>query len=151
MIAISCFCGATTVQFPAIEANPIFPVWLVVATAVSAFLIPVVLARAIWGDARYDAGRVWSIASCYFVACFALSIALGVFPALITPPATPVQLADVRWWLGLSAVLVVVVVAYGVVWPAGSWTFDRPLDLPAALCFGVLWGLAKRNFFFLFG
>ena len=122
------------------------PVWLVLIMLAS-LVLAVVLARRRWGNSRYDAVRAWRIAACYFAACFALSLATGVLPRLLTAPATQAQLADGRWWLGLVVVLAIVAIAYGVVWPAGTHTHGRKRDLPAELSFGLLWGLSEGQLF----
>lgn len=130
-----------------IELQPVLPVWLAILLAAAALLVLAMLARAKWGQARYDVARAWGLAGCYFSVCFAISGALGVLPALFTSSSTWAQLVDARWWLGLSAVLAIVIIAYGFVWPAGTQTHGRRRDLPAALCFGTLWGLSEGQLF----
>lgn len=132
--------------FEETAAGPLAPVWLASFMAVVLVVTPA-LARKRWGNVRHDAARAWRIAASYFSACFALSIAMGVLPGLITAPATQAQLADSRWWIGVMAVLAIVIIAYGIVWPAGTNTHGRARDLPAELCFGVLWGLSEGQLF----
>lgn len=131
----------------AIQVNPILPVWLILALAFAAFVIPIIVSRMLWGDARYEAKRAWCLAGIYFMVCLALSIVLGVFPALVAIPVAAEQLADMRWWAGLLVVLAIVIVAYGIVWPIGTQTHGRPQNLPVTLGFGILWGVSEGQLF----
>ncbi len=45
------------------------------------------------------------------------------------------------------AALVVVVVGYWVIWPRGTLTHGRPLNLPAVMVFGVAWGVSEGLLF----
>lgn len=130
--------------------QPLLSVWVTTPLAAVAFVVSVATARTRWRNVRYDAVRAWRMAGCYFSVCFALSIAMGVLPELIAVPATQAQLAEGRWWLGLMTVLAIVVIAYGLVWPAGTKTHGRKRDLPAALSFGLLWGLSEGQLFLCF-
>ena len=77
-------------------------------------------------DARY------ARASAYFLACLVLA-AVGGVPGHLgwSAPA----------WAVVGC-LVLEVVAYGVVWPIGTYTLDRPKDW-ASTAFGAVWGLCE--------
>lgn len=69
-------------------------------------------------------------AAAYFGAC--LAVALAVRPSLsLDAPVLPVV-----------GCLLLVLVAYGVVWPLGTVTLGRPRD-PASTAFGLVWGACE--------
>lgn len=69
-------------------------------------------------------------AAAYFGLC--LLVALAVRPSLsLDAPVLPV-----------IGSLALVVVAYGLVWPRGTVTLDRPRD-PVSTVFGLVWGVCE--------
>ena len=73
----------------------------------------------------------WRRALAWFACCLAVSGASGVLADLGDLEAAV---------LPTLGALAVVVVAYGVVWPIGTYTLDRPRD-PVSTWFGVAWGV----------
>jgi hypothetical protein len=73
----------------------------------------------------------------YFAACLLAGVVSGV----------TADLADVHHGSPVAvslAVLVLEVVAYGVVWPIGTYALDRPKDW-VSTAFGVVWGLCEAQ------
>jgi hypothetical protein len=73
---------------------------------------------------------VWRRAAAYFAACLVLA-------ALVRP--------DLGWdapALVVVGCLLLEVVAYGVIWPIGTYTLDRPRDWVSP-AFGLVWGVCE--------
>lgn len=99
-------------------------------------------------DNRYSAQLAWLRGGLYFCSCFLISWATGVFKTIVRSPlATSDQIGNGWWWLATAVCLLVVVVAYAIIWPKGTLTHGRPLDLTAVIPFGVLWGLSEGQLF----
>ena len=96
----------------------------------------------------YDPKRAWLIAIAYFAACVAIATLSGVLPGVLAAPlATPEQLAS-PWWLAhTGACLAVIIVAYGVIWPIGTFTDGRTLHPLLAPAYGFAWGLCQGLWF----
>ena len=54
------------------------------------------------------------------------------------------------WLAGAFICLVVVLIGYLLVWPKGTLAHGRTLHLPAALIFGIVWGLSEGQLFLSF-
>jgi hypothetical protein len=83
----------------------------------------------------------WSRAFVYIGCCWLVSLATGTWERIVSnPPVTAEQLADPTWVLWTVACVVLIVVAYPVVWARWTLTFDRPRRLPTQVLFGLAWG-----------
>ena len=93
----------------------------------------------------------WIRAGIYFCACYLISVASGVFDALVSNPVvTPEQLADTGWRLWTGGLFLLVIVAYWVIWARYTLRFERRLDVIPQTIFGLLWGLASGMLFLSF-
>jgi hypothetical protein len=72
-------------------------------------------------------------AGLYFAFCLAVSAATGVMQDLGDRDAP---------WLPVLGCLVLITVAYGVIWPIGTYTLDRPRDWVSPI-FGLVWGFCE--------
>lgn len=96
----------------------------------------------------YNPRAAWLQAGLYFGACFALSWATGVLPAVLSQPlATPANLQDPIWLAFTALCIAVEYIAYVLIWPRGTLTHGRKLHWPALLTFGLLWGLSEGQLF----
>ena len=75
----------------------------------------------------------YSRAGIYFASCLAISAVAGVLQDLGDHDAP---------WLAIAGCLVLEVVAYGVIWPIGTFTLDRPRDWVSPV-FGLVWGFCE--------
>lgn len=92
----------------------------------------------------YHPPLAWLRAGLFFCAALAAGIESGALPVVLSQPvATPGQLADPLWWTATVGYLLFVIVAYGVIWPRGTFTDDRQLHALLAPAFGLVWGLCQ--------
>ena len=77
----------------------------------------------------------WLRAGGYFAVCLVVSALTGVLWDLGDTGAAV---------LPTLGCLVVVTVAYGVIWPIGTFTLDRPRD-PVSAVFGLVWGFCEAQ------
>ena len=90
----------------------------------------------------------WTRAGIYFCACYLAAIATGTFDVLLsTPAATREQLDSTEWRLWVVGLVLLVTVAYWVVWARYTLRFDRHLDVLPQAAFGLLWGTASGLLF----
>lgn len=75
----------------------------------------------------------WRRAGVYFACCLVVSALTGVLADLGDLDAAV---------LPTAACLLVVLVAYGLVWPRGTFVLDRPRD-PVSALFGLVWGFCQ--------
>jgi hypothetical protein len=121
--------------------------------ALIALALSIMLGVRLWGRSRalpsgYNAELAWLRAGLYFCACFLISRATGVLPALLgNPLATAEQLADPNWLAFTALCFAVVFTGYYMVWPRGTLTHDRVLHWPAVISFGLLWGVSEGQLF----
>ena len=93
----------------------------------------------------------WLRAGAYFCACLAVSAVTGVLDALLTrSPLGEGGLDDPVFVAALTGCVALELVAYGVIWPRGTFTLDRPRDLPAGGAFGAAWGLTEAQLLLAF-
>ena len=93
-----------------------------------------------------DGVRRWLRAGAYFGGCLVAAALTGVTDALLTGrPLGDGGLDDPVFLGALAGCVLLEVVAYGVVWPLGTYTLDRPRDLAAGIGFGSVWGLAEAQ------
>lgn len=97
--------------------------------------------REVW---RYDPVAAWWRGLTYVTACVALAFAAGTVATILSNPLVlPGQTSSWLWWLVTGAVVAVVLVGYGVVWPWGTRPHGRRIVWPDTLLFGLLWGLGE--------
>lgn len=113
---------------------------LIALLAVVALLGALVVLRG--RDASRSGTSPWWRALGWFSACVLASWATGVLPALLQ--GTPGRSDAAGFWLATAGCLVLVAVAYGLVWPIGTFTLDRPRDL-TSYAFGAVWGLTEAQ------
>jgi hypothetical protein len=77
----------------------------------------------------------WLRAAAYFAVCLVVAAGSGVLPDVLhgVGDADP---------LAVAGLLVLEVVAYGVIWPIGTYVLDRPRDWVSP-AFGLVWGLCE--------
>jgi len=96
----------------------------------------------------YSARLAWLRVLLYGCASTILAIVTGVFALVFTSPlTTATQLADAAWLAFAAACLAVELVAYGVVWRAGTRSYGRARHLRSIALVGVLWGLSEAQVF----
>jgi hypothetical protein len=86
-----------------------------------------------------DGLRRWLRAAAYFSLCVLAAWTTGVLDRVLTGSVTGSG-SGAGFALAVLGCCLVEVVAYGVVWPRGTYTLDRPRDLAAAVPFGLVWG-----------
>ena len=80
----------------------------------------------------------------YFAGCWTVAWVMGVLSTIArTSPVTGDQLESPSWWAFLGLCVLVVIVAYGVIWPIGTETHGRP----QAFGFGLIWGVSEGQLF----
>lgn len=75
----------------------------------------------------------YSRASLYFATCLAISAVAGVLQDLGDHDAP---------WPAIAGCLAIQLVAYGLIWPIGTFTLDRPRDWVSPV-FGLVWGFCE--------
>lgn len=76
----------------------------------------------------------WVRAGIYFAVCLLIGSVSGVLPDAVGDPDP---------W-AVAGCLLLEVVAYGVIWPIGTFTQDRPRDWVSP-AFGLVWGLCEAQ------
>jgi len=92
----------------------------------------------------YNPKLAWMRGGLYFLGCFIVAWATGVFQTITTRPlVTPQQISD-PLWIALSA-LALGTISFGYLywWPRGTVTHGRKLYPLPTLVFGILWGLGE--------
>lgn len=121
--------------------------------ALGALAFGLALAARLWSRSRalpagYHAELAWLRAGLYFGACWLVSWAAGVLPALLDNPlAFPDQLADPGWLAFTALCIAVEIVGYYVIWPRGTLTHGRAVHWPSVMAFGLLWGVSEGQLF----
>ena len=77
----------------------------------------------------------WGRAGAYFAVCLGLAAVSGVLSDVIRGVGDPAPWAVV-------GCLALEVVAYGLIWPIGTYVLDRPRDWVSPV-FGLVWGLCE--------
>ena len=91
-----------------------------------------------------DGVQRWRRAAAYFAGCIALAWLTGVLDKVLTgSPLGTGSWSDPAFVLAVVGCCLIEVIAYGVVWPRGTYTLDRPRDLPAQVPFGLVWGCCE--------
>ncbi|WP_372861671.1 hypothetical protein [Spongiibacter sp.] len=85
----------------------------------------------------------WLRAFIYFGCCFLFAWLSGATEAALATPFIPAAASSSRYWLPLTAALLVfVLIAYWGIWAKWTLRFGRKLDIPAQLLFGLCWGVS---------
>jgi uncharacterized membrane protein len=93
----------------------------------------------------------WLRAGIYFCACYLVAIATGVFEVLLAQPVfSAEQTVQTTWWLWVIGLILLITVAYWVIWARYTLRFDRRRDLMPQVAFGLLWGFASGTLFLSF-
>ncbi len=92
----------------------------------------------------YVARDAWRRAVVYFAACLVLAIATGTVAAVLRDTGADRQ---GNWWMLALAAATVVLVGYGLLWPRGTFTEDRPSRPALQAGFGATWGLCQGLLF----
>lgn len=96
----------------------------------------------------YDARTAWRRATIYFTVCWFVATGTGSLQAVWGRPlATNAQLSDPLWWIWTAVCTAVILVGYGYIWPKGTLTHGRKLNIPAVLIFGFFWGTSEGLLF----
>lgn len=120
-----------------------------VVLAVLALLVLGLLVRRRGRDVRvYDAKLAWLRGGIYFCICILLASASGSLDWVLSHPlASSAHLADPGWILFTAGCVAILFVGYFLVWPRGTVSHGRPLNLLAVVLFGGLWGLSEALLF----
>ena len=96
-----------------------------------------------------DGTRRWLRAAAYFSACLLVSALTGVLDTLLTGPVLG-ESDRAGFGAALAVCVAVELVAYGWIWPIGTYTLDRPRDLPTGIGFGLVWGACEAQLLLAF-
>lgn len=90
----------------------------------------------------------WLRAGIYFCVCLLVAASSGALALVLQRPlATAAQWHDPRWWAYSLLCGAVVVVAYAVIWPRGTFTDGRRAHPLLSLVYGSVWGLCQGLLF----
>ena len=93
---------------------------------------------------RHEPKLAWMRGGLYFLACFIMAWATGVFQTITTRPiVTTEQLTDPLWIAMTVLALGTICFGYLYWWPKGTVTHGRKLYPLPTLAFGILWGLSE--------
>jgi len=86
----------------------------------------------------------WMRGGLYFLGCFILAWATGVFQTITTRPLVTLEQISDPLWIAIS-VLALGTICFGYLywWPKGTVTHGRKLHPLPTLAFGILWGLSE--------
>ncbi len=87
----------------------------------------------------------WLRAGLYGCACLALATTTGALSRLLD--ARHSVSTDIGWWTLTAVCLAVIIIAYGVIWPKGTFTDGRECHPFQVTTFGVLWGMSQGLLF----
>ena len=97
---------------------------------------------------QYDPRLAWLRGGVYFSACMLIARASGAWQAVFNQPlASAANRSDPGWILFSAGCAAILYVGYFLVWPRGTLSHGRRLDIPAVLIFGSLWGLSESLLF----
>jgi len=90
----------------------------------------------------------WLRAIVYFAICLLIGWWSGAAEMIFSQPLATAENLESRGFMPLViACFVVILVGYGYIWPKGTLTHGRPLNLAAVGVFGLLWGLSEGTLF----
>ena len=88
-------------------------------------------------------GASWNRAMIYFSFCNIFTAASGTLEQIFTRPIFPSnQILEASWLIYTLFYFAFVVLAYVVIWPRSTLTFDRKYFLGSEILFGVIWGIS---------
>ena len=88
-------------------------------------------------------GAAWTRALIYFSFCNIFIATSGTLEQIfIRPLFTMEQITNLYWILYLIFCFIFVVIAYVIIWPRSTLTFDRKYYLGSEIVFGVIWGFS---------
>lgn len=98
------------------------------------------------GSTMYDPAGAWRRAGVYFAVCLVIGWMSGALDRVLSSPVVDHPTTG-AFWLSTAGCLMVVVVAYWVIWPLGTLTHGRRFRPAWHLGFGVLWGVFEGVLF----
>ncbi len=117
-------------------------------------LLAAVLAGVYWRLKRravpgaYHAGLAWLRALLYFCGCLVIATLSQVLAAVLERPlASAQQLGDPVWLAYTVVCFVVILIAYGLIWPLGTFTDGRRHHAVLAMLYGGFWGICQGLMF----
>ncbi len=88
-------------------------------------------------------GAAWTRALIYFSFCNIFTAASGTLEQIFSRPLfTAEQISNLFWIFYLIFCFIFVFIAYAIIWPRSTLTFDRKYYLGSEIVFGVIWGFS---------
>lgn len=88
-------------------------------------------------------GAAWTRAFIYFSFCNIVIAASGTLEQIILRPLfTTEQISNPFWILYMIVCFIFVFIAYVIIWPRSTLTFDRKYYLSSEILFGLIWGFS---------
>jgi hypothetical protein len=88
-------------------------------------------------------GAAWTRAFIYFSFCNIFIAASGTLEQILRRPIfTTEQISNPYWIIYASICFIFVVMAYIIIWPRSTLTFDRKYNLGPEILFGLIWGFS---------
>lgn len=88
-------------------------------------------------------GAAWTRAFIYFSFCNIFIAASGTLEQIIMRPIfTAEQVSNPFWILYCISCFIFVVIAYVIIWPSSTLTFERNYSLGPEIIFGLIWGFS---------
>ena len=88
-------------------------------------------------------GAAWNRAMVYFSLCNIITAASGTLEQIfIRPIFTSEQISDAFWIFYTIFYFIFVFIAYVIIWPRSTLTFDRKYNIGSEIVFGVVWGVS---------
>ncbi|MBY9009426.1 MAG: hypothetical protein KGD74_06140 [Candidatus Lokiarchaeota archaeon] len=85
----------------------------------------------------------WTRALIYFSFCNIFIAASGTLEQIFTRPLfTTEQISSPFWILYIIVCFIFVFIAYVIIWPRSTLTFDRKFYLSSEIVFGLIWGFS---------
>jgi hypothetical protein len=96
----------------------------------------------------FEPEAAWILACIYFCSCYLVAILTGVVETLFSfPISTPEQTSNPSWWAWVIGCVILVTIAYWVIWARYTLRFDRRVDIIPQTIFGLMWGAASGSLF----
>lgn len=96
----------------------------------------------------YNPRLAWVRAFVYFAVCWLIGWATGSLPLVFQTTLFTVKHWESPWWLLFTIVcFCVILIGYGVIWPKGTLTHGRGLNITAVTLFGLSWGISEGLLF----